>query len=322
MKKGDPEDGQGTDRTTVASPAPGFHQPVPTYEGSLQALEEATMQGASFLVERITPVPPQRTGHSAALAPRPAPFVSDSAKRSEVPFVSDSAKRSEVPFADGASLDAPTAAVLNPSLRAQPAQPPEPRTAALRIDPASLPRMDPAMAPISRLPSGDAPPEMDTAYVPLPSPPQAQNAGMSGRATVIAAKQMKPPGMVDKIMGSKNGRLGLIGGCGMLGIALVLVLFWPKKPTNLPPPTAITADPGPTAQTKPPPPKEPEENLDPAKVKEKDALLERAILAFESGKTEEALALFRRYGEEDSSQAAEFMVQLLQNQQSQTDKDR
>jgi hypothetical protein len=249
--------------------------------------------------------------------------------------------------------DEMTAAVPNPGARPPAAEPPGPgsmalpisdkqdvRTASVRVNPSSMPRMDPAMAPISRQPGGDAPPEMDTAYVPLPGAPGGSSAALtkaqtqvplSGRATIIAQAQTRPSllsslpavaRLVEKVRASKYGGMILISVCGCLGIALVLVFLGPRRQQNLPPPTAIAADPGPPVDTRPPPPtKEPDENIDPAKVKEKDALLERAILSFESGKPDEALALFRRYSEEDPSPAAEFMVQLLQNQQSQNEKD-
>ena len=60
------------------------------------------------------------------------------------------------------------------------------------------------------------------------------------------------------------------------------------------------------------------ENLDPVQQEERDRLLEKAVLAVEAGRSEEALAIFRRYAEEDDGPAAAFMIQLLQVQLSQS----
>lgn len=260
MSQGDPPNDE---KTSIETPI-GARAEVP--------LDEPTLQGASYMVERITPGPPQ--------APRP-------------------------PTRYEPTVDAPTAAVQSPSTWQQPPAAP------VRVE---APRMDPAMAPIARGPA-DAPPTAETAYVPVPGAP------IAGRETVISGMKAPPAprapqspldNLLQQLKGSKNARLGLIAGCGVLGILAVFVLFNPQKKPP-PPPPMIAADPTPPEVRPPPPPKE-SENLDPALIKEKDTLLEQAVLAVELGKTDEALNLFEKYSEKEPSPAAEFMVQLLRMQ--------
>lgn len=249
------------------------------------AIDEPTMQGASYLVERITPVPPARGAPPTQLSnPTVAPAVNEEA----------------------------TAAVANPG----------PRPAPLRVDATGATM---GLAPLTR--AHDAPPDVDTAYVPLPgqAPPPAAGMGPAGeRATVVAGAVKVPSkaaGLVEKIRGSKNARLGIIAVSGVLAMGITVLVLGPKPQQPQTPAPMIRADPGPGRAQQQPQERPPEAPADPAKVEERDQLLERAILAVESGRIDEALALFRRYTEEESSPAAEFMVQLLQMQLSQTGKE-
>lgn len=283
MSKPGAED--GTDRTALH---PSQIEQQPSYDPGDVAgpIEEPTLQGASYLVERITPVPPSR-GRPAGPEPGgPAPLPPGET------------------FPEG-----PTAAVQNPGPRPPPSMRPHPGGAA----PA---QPGPFTQPL------DVPPDVDTVYVPLPGqavPPPAAAPG--NRATVIASviRAGLAGQLAQRIRRSRSARLLIITGAGLLSLGLTVLVFLPRPPPPAPVPL-VQADPGPAI----PPPEaspEPQEPIDPAKVEERDQLLERAILAVESGRLEEALALFRRYMEEEPSPAAEFMVQFLQMQLSQTGKE-
>lgn len=274
--------------------------------------EEATLQGASYLVERITPVPPSRS----AMDPRGKPPASAGPP---------------APAAAAAKVitEEPTAAVQNPGSRPPQSVLERPTVAVptgpLKVSAASVPA-DGSLVPMSR-PGADAPSHLETAFVPVPGQPGAQAQTQARPQVADAAPAARAPAggsklqqLLHKIQGSKSARLGIIAGGGLLGIALVLVLFSPPKQQALQPVAPVDVSPQQTAPT--PPPEPPKEETDPAKVEEKDALLEKAILALEAGRTDEALAIFRRYTEEDQNPAAEFMVQFLQLQISQSGKER
>ncbi|MDW8282496.1 MAG: hypothetical protein RMK29_12350 [Myxococcales bacterium] len=282
MSKPDAED--GTDRTAL-HPARIDQDPPCTPGDVASSLEEPTLQGASYLVERITPVP---APHLRPVAPDPG---------------------GPAPLPHGESLsESPTAAVQNPGPRPSPSTWPQAGVAA-SAQPGLLIR------PM------DVPPDVDTAYVPLPGQPGPPPERSSTRDTVIAPSiRAGPLGQVaERVRKSRNARLLIIIGAGLLSLSLTVFLFLPRPPPPVPVPV-VEADPGPAV---PPPqaPPEPQQPPDPARIEERDQLLERAILAVESGRLEEALALFRRYMEEDPSPAAEFMVQLLQMQLSHTGKE-
>lgn len=276
--------------------------------------EEATnvgQQGPSYLVERITPVPPQR--ETMILPPKPSNPPQPAPSFQLPPGIPADPARD-------ASPEERTMTVVNP--------PPVSGGPPKALGPVQV--KAPALQPggITMM-TKEAPPTMDTAFVPVPglgqAPAPAAPGLLPGSTDVAPAVKGKGGGLsalVERVKGDQKLRLLLIGGCGVLGILLTLVLFNPRRGPVAPPtdgeqrpvqvgdvPGAGTAaqknaDPGAGGQ---PPPGTVSQD-------EKDALLEKAVLAVEAGRTDEALALFRRYLDEGQDEAASFMVQLLQLQ--------
>lgn len=328
-------------------------------------VEEPTMQGASFLVERITPVPPARdTLMHAPPRVEPQPIQAQRPAPAPPGIAAQAARMAPAPAPP--ANDEATAAVPNPGSRPPPR---EASVAALQLRPPTVPPVAPALQ-IAATPRGpqDAPPEMDTAFVPvvgqalsqvaqaahaahmaqgggLAAPqhggfapaqpytsPQAATVTLGQNAPNLAAlAPARPAGPVRvflqknfpnilvlsaKVQANKNARLGLIAACGMLGVALTLWLV-PVRSQGPQPQGGDGAGAAAVTQPQRVAPPAQKDNPDPVQQEERDRLLEKGVLAVEAGRSEEALAIFRRYSEEDENPAAAFMIQLLQVQLSQ-----
>lgn len=256
--------------------------------------EEQTMQGGSYLIERITPI---RAGGQPGggptgvveehTAPPNAPTVA-------VPAVSVGHPGLASP---GAGMPQTVVAPQNPhGGRDLP-------TAAL-----------PAVGRGALLDS-------ETAYVPLPgsAPPPGMAPGVPAPGPGAQAPASTGPSLKEKIQratlqvrgriqGSKNARLGLIAAGGILALGLTYVAFSPRRQIETPP---VVQEQAPEQR---PEQAAPAQRQAPLPSDEKDQILEKAVLAVEAGRTDEALALFRRYADEDNDPSVSVMIQLLQAQ--------
>jgi hypothetical protein len=280
----------GSDGTRTSIDIPPMSQ---TKEVDINELvpEEQTMQGSSYLIERITPIRAggQPIGEPTGLveehtAPPNAPTA-------VVPAVSVHP-----------SLASPGAAMMQTVVAPQKAQ------GARDLPTAALPAV-----------GRGALLESETAYVPLPG--SAPPPGMTPGAPAPAAQPAAPAGpslkqkihratlqIRGKIEGSKNARLGLIAAGGLLALGLTYVAFSPRQRVVSPPVVQEQAPEQRAEQAEHSP------RQAPLPSDERDQILEKAILAVEAGRIDEALALFRRYAEEDNDPSVSVMIQLLQAQ--------